>query len=218
MSQYIQGVVDYIPMIQPFQPDFNLFQNVLQLKDSQYKAGYNKLSALYGTLLNSPMLREENVELRNTFFTDISAQIQKISSLDLSKTQNVDAAYKVFQPLIDNDYIVKDMAYTKQAYNQLKQADNFRNCTNEKECGGKYWEGGVRAIQYQMKDFSKATAEESLGFSAPRYTPAVNVAEKAMKFAKDMGFNMQSVTWTKDGRYQVTTKNGTQMIPSLTKS
>jgi hypothetical protein len=108
------------------------------------------------------------------------------------------------------------MAYTKQAYNQLKQADNFRNCTNEKECGGKYWEGGVRAIQYQMKDFSKATAEESLGFSAPRYTPAVNVAEKAMKFAKDMGFNMQSVTWTKDGRYQVTTKNGTQMIPSLT--
>jgi len=55
-----------------------------------------------------------------------------------------------------------------------------------------------------------------LGFSAPRYTPAVNVAEKAMKFAKDMGFNMQSVTWTPDGRYQVTTKNGTQMIPSLT--
>jgi len=216
MSQYIQGVVDYIPMIQPFQPDFNLFQNVLQLKDSQYKAGYNKLSALYGTLLNSPMLREENIELRNTFFNDISAQIQKISSLDLSKTQNVEAAYKVFQPLVDNDYIVKDMAYTKQAYNQLKQADNFRNCTNEKECGGKYWEGGVRAIQYQMKDFSKATAEESLGFSAPRYTPAVNVAEKAMKFAKDMGFNMQSVTWTKDGRYQVTTKNGTQMIPSLT--
>ena len=216
MSQYIQGVVDYIPMIQPFQPDFNLFQNVLQTKDAQYKAGYNKLSALYGTLLNSPMLREENVELRNTFFNDISAQIQKISSLDLSKTQNVEAAYKVFQPLVDNDYIVKDMAYTKQAYNQLKQADNFRNCTNEKECGGKYWEGGVRAIQYQMKDFSKATAEESLGFSAPRYTPAVNVAEKAMKFAKDMGFNMQSVTWTKDGRYQVTTKNGTQMIPSLT--
>jgi len=162
------------------------------------------------------MLREENVELRNTFFNNISSEIQKISSLDLSKTQNVEAAYKVFQPLVDNDYIVKDMAYTKQAYNELKRADGFRNCTNEKECGGKYWEGGVRAIQYQMKDFSKSSADESLGFSAPRYTPAVNVAEKAMKFAKDMGFNMQSVTWTPDGRYQVTTKNGTQMIPSLT--
>lgn len=67
-----------------------------------------------------------------------------------------------------------------------------------------------------MQDFSKSAAEESLGFSAPRYTPAVNVAEKAMKFAKDMGFNMQTVSWTPDGRYQVTTKNGTQMIPSLT--
>jgi hypothetical protein len=78
MSQYIQGIVDYIPMIQPFQPDFNLFQNVLQTKDAQYKAGYDKLSSLYGTLLNSPMSREDNLELRNKFFNDISAQIQKI--------------------------------------------------------------------------------------------------------------------------------------------
>ena len=68
MSQYIQGVVDYVPMIQPFQPDLNFFQNVLQLKESQYKAGYDKLSSLYGTLLNSPISREDNIELRNTFF------------------------------------------------------------------------------------------------------------------------------------------------------
>jgi hypothetical protein len=216
MSQYIPGIVQYVPQVQPYRPDLNFYQKVLETKQAQYKAGYDQLSSLYGNLLESPMLRTENIDLRNKFFNQISADIAKVSSMDLSLPQNVEAAGKIFQPLTDNKYILKDMAYTKQAYGQLRQADNFRNCTNEKECGGKYWEGGVRAIQYQMQDFSKSSAEESLGFSAPRYTPAVNVAEKAMKFAKDMGFNMQTVSWTKDGRYQVTTKNGTQMIPSLT--
>jgi len=216
MSQYIPGIVQYVPQVQPYRPDLNFYQKVLETKQTQYKAGYDQLSALYGNLLESPMLRTENIDLRNKFFNQIGAEISKISSMDLSLPQNVEAAGKVFQPLIDNKYIMKDMAYTKQAYGQLTQADNFRNCTDEKKCGGKYWEGGVRAIQYQMGDFAKSGAEESLGFSAPRYTPAVNVAEKAMKFAKDMGFNMQTVSFSPDGRYQVTTKNGTQMIPSLT--
>lgn len=216
MSQYIPGIVQYVPQVQPYRPDLNFYQKVLETKQAQYKAGYDQLSSLYGNLLESPMLRTENIDLRNKFFNQIGAEISKISSMDLSLPQNVEAAGKVFQPLIDNKYIMKDMAYTKQAYGQLRQADNFRNCTDEKKCGGKYWEGGVRAIQYQMADFAKSGAEESLGFSAPRYTPAVNVAEKAMRFAKDMGFNMQTVSWTADGRYQVTTKNGTQMIPSLT--
>ena len=216
MSQYIPGIVQYVPQVQPYRPDLNFYQQVLQTKQAQYKAGYDQLSGLYGNLLESPMLRTENIDLRNKFFNEISAEISKISSMDLSLPQNVEAASKVFQPLIDNKYIMKDMAYTKQAYGQLRRADEFRNCTDEKKCGGKYWEGGVKAIQYQMGDFAKSGAEESIGFSAPRYTPAVNVAEKAMKFAKDMGFNMQTVSFSPDGRYKITTKNGQEMIPSLT--
>jgi hypothetical protein len=216
MSQYIQGVVNYIPQIQPYKPDLNFYQQVLQTKQAQYDAGYNKLSGLYADLLQSPMLRTENIDLRNKFFNQIGTEISKISGMDLSLPQNVQAARQVFQPLVDNKYILKDMAYTKRAYGELQKADNFRNCTDEKKCGGKYWEGGVRAVQYQMGDFAKSSADDSLNFNAPRYTPAVNVGEKAMKFAKEMGFNMQTVNWTKDGRYQVTTKNGTQIVPSLT--
>ena len=216
MSKYIPGIVDYVSKIQPFKPNLNFFQQVLETKEAQYKAGYDKLSSLYGTLLESPMLRTENIELRNKFFNDISSQITKISSMDLSLSQNVDAASNVFQPLIDNDYIMKDMAYTKQAYAELSKADYFKNCTDEKKCGGKYWEGGVRAVQYQMADFAKSSADESLKFTSPTYTPYVNIPKKAMEFAKEMGFNMQTVTWSPDGRYRITTKNGQQMIPSLT--
>ena len=216
MSQYIPGIVDYVPQIQPFKPNLNFFQQVLETKEAQYKAGYDRLSSLYGNLLQSPMLRTENIELRNKFFNDIASEISKVSSMDLSLSQNVEAASKIFQPLIDNDYIMKDMAYTKQSYAELQKAESFRNCTDEKKCGGKYWEGGVRAVQYQMADFAKSSADESLKFTAPRFTPAVNIPKKAMEFAKEMGFNMQTVSWSPDGRYRITTKNGVQMIPSLT--
>jgi hypothetical protein len=216
MSQYIPGIVDYIPQVQPYKPNLNFYQQVLETKNAQYKEGYQQISNLYGNLLESPMLRSENIDLRNKFFNQISSEIAKISGLDLSLSQNINAAQQIFQPLVDNKYILKDMAYTKRAYAELNKAENFKNCIDEKTCGGKYWEGGVRAVQYQMADFAKSSAEDSLGFDAPRYTPAVNIGEKAMKFAKDMGFNMQTVSWSPDGRYKVTTKNGAQMIPSLT--
>jgi len=217
MSQYIPGVVDYVPQIQPYKPNLNFYQQVLETKNAQYQQGYDKLSSLYGNLLESPMLRDENIDLRNKFFNDIGAQISKISGLDLSLSQNVDAASKIFQPLTDNKYILKDMAYTKRAYNELQRGENFRNCTDEKKCGGKYWDGGIRAIQYQMADFAKSTADESLGFDAPKFTPYVNVPEKAMKFAKEMGFETTPPpTMSPDGRFLVTTTNGVTMIPSLT--
>jgi len=219
MSQYIPGVVDYVPQVQPYKPNLNFYQQVLETKNAQYQQGYDKLSSLYGNLLDSPMLREENIDLRNKFFNDIGAQISKISGLDLSLSQNVEAASKVFQPLINNKYILKDMAYTKRAYSELQRGENFRNCTDEKKCGGKYWDGGIRAVQYQMEDFTKATADESLAFNPPKFTPYVNVPEKAIKFAKEMGFETVSApTMSPDGRYLVTTTNGIQMIPSLTNS
>lgn len=215
MSQYIQGVVDYIPMIQPFQPDFNLFTKVLETKDAQYKAGYDKLSSLYGTLLNSPMSREDNIELRNKFFNDISAQIQKISSLDLSKSQNVDAAYKVFQPLIDNDYILKDMSYTKTAYDEMQRGESLRNCTDPKKCPGQYWDGGARLIQYDVENFKQARREDTLRMQNPRFVPKVNLSKQAMDYAKEMGFKITLPKHSPDGRYIIHTTNGPNMIPGL---
>lgn len=217
MSQYIPGVVDYIPQIQPFQPDLNFYQQVLQTKNAQYEEGYNKISSYYGNLLESPMLRTENLDLRNQFFNDIAKDITKISGMDLSMPQNVEAASKIFQPLVDNKYILKDMAYTKKAYGELDRAERLKNCTDEKKCGGKYWEGGVRALQYQMQEFSNSSAEDSLKMNAPSYTPYINVQEKAIAWAKEMGFNVTYAP-VKSGGYLITAKNGPQMIPDLTQA
>lgn len=215
MATYLQGVTDYIPQIQPFKPDYNFYQGVLEGKEAQYQAGYDKLSSVYGTLLNSPMLRQGNLDRREKFFNQVNRDIERISAMDLSKEQNVSTAYKVFQPMIDDDFMMKDMAWTKNYQKEVSRSEYFRNCIDEKKCGGKYWQDGVRALNYQAEDFSKSSDQQSLSFSNAKYTPFVNVMEKAMKTAKEMGFSMQSVSWSPDGRYIVTTKGGTQMIMPL---
>jgi hypothetical protein len=218
MATYLPGVTDYIPQIQPFKPDYNFYANILQTKEAQYKAGYDKLSNIYGTLLNSEMLRDDNINRRTEFFSNIDNQIKKIAGLDLSKQQNISAAQKVFQPLIDDKYIQKDMAFTRVWRGQQERGKSLKNCTDPDKCGGEWWDGGDRALNYQAEDFRNATADESLSFTNPSYTPYVNTYKKAMDFAKDMGFDTKRVTFSADGRFIITTKNGPEVIPDLTKA
>lgn len=218
MATYITGVTDYIPQIQPFKPDLNFYQGVLETKQAQYQAGYDKISNMYGTLLNSELSRGDNMERRDEFFNKIQSNIQKISGLDLSRSENVSAAGKIFQPLIDDKYLLKDMSFTKKYRDEQGKAQYFLNCTDEKKCGGKYWDGGVRALDYQRADFIDASLEESMSFQNPTYTPYVDVYKKAMDFAKDMGFNIKTIDFTPDGLYRITTKNGPAMVTGLTEA
>ena len=218
MATYIQGVTDYIPQIQPFKPDLNFYQGVLETKQAQYKAGYDQLSNIYGTMLNSELSRTDNTERRDEFFNKIQTQIQKISGLDLSRNENVEAAQKVFQPIIDDNYILKDMSFTKSYRREQGKADYFMNCTDPKTCGGKWWEGGVRALDYQRQDFMEAGLEQSLGYQNPMYTPYVNVNKMAQEFAEEMGYKVKTPSLTADGRYKIMTTNGPQMVTGLTEA
>jgi hypothetical protein len=89
MASYLQGTTDYIPQIQPFQPDYNFLGNVLQAKQSKYDVAHKQLNKMYGTLLYSPMSREDNIQQRDNFLQAIDQDIKKMSGLDLSLQENV---------------------------------------------------------------------------------------------------------------------------------
>jgi hypothetical protein len=213
MATYIQGITDYIPKLQPFQPDFNFFQKALETKQGQYDAGYNKISAAYGQLLNSELTREPNVQRRNEFFTGIDNEIKRLSGVDLSLPENVEKANKIFQPLIDNDYFRADLSYTKMYGNAKKKSQGLRDNPNPKDPDIKWWAEGDRALEYQREDFAKSTDEQSLRFSAPRYVPFVNAAEKLYKFGKDNDINPE--TLSQSGGYNIIYANGEAAIPKL---
>lgn len=215
MATYLPGITDYIPHIQPFRPDYNFYQKALETKEGQYKAGYDKISNLYGTLLNSEMLREPNKVKRDKFFSQVQNDIQRMSSVDLSLEENVDTAYQVFQPIIDDKNITRDMAWTKNYRREKQKGEYFRNCLDPKECGGKWWKEGDQALDYMAQDFSKSDDSAAMKFQNARYTPYVNPEEKAMSIIKELAPDVESVSLDKSGQWIYKTKNGEALTAPL---
>lgn len=210
MSSYVTGIPDYIPQLQNFQPDLNYFSNVLQSKQGQYDSAHKQLNSIYGTMLNSPMIRDGNISRREDFFKMIDQDVKRISGLDLAKEENVNAAMQVFKPLYEDKYIVKDMTWTKQLQNQMQRAEQFRTCIDPDKCGGSFWEDGLKALQYKAEEFKNTDNEQSLTFQSPAYTPFQNLTKKAIEAAKTAGFNI-SVD-SKKGGYIVTDTNGNLLL------
>jgi hypothetical protein len=213
MATYIPGLTDYIPQIQEFKPDYNFYNKALQMRQSKYDAAHEQLSTLYGSLLNSPMLREKNVAERDQFFKVIDQDIKKMASLDLSKQQNVQAASSIFNQMLDNKNIVKDMTWTRNWQKQHQRADAMRNCVDAEKCGGTWWQGGVDYLNYQAEDFKNATDDEAMGFGNARYVASQNITDMAMKVAKDLDLNIK--VDTRKGGFIVTTKNGMNAVKPL---
>jgi hypothetical protein len=213
MATYLTGSNKYIPQIQPYQPDLNFYKTVLDTKTAQYEAGYDRVNSIYGTLLNSPLTRQDTSTMRNDFFSKANNEIQRLAGVDLSMEDNQSAAFQVFKPLTTNKLFAKDVNFTKDLYNEYDRSEFFRNCMNEKECGGKYWQGGVDYLQYKAQDFAQADENIAMGMESPKYVPFVNTVQNAVDFAISSKLEMQTVT--SDGRYIYTTTNGTPMETPL---
>ena len=213
MASYLNGVTPYIPQIQPFTPDLNFYSGVLDFKQSKTDAGREQLSTMYGSLLNAPMMRDDNIASRDAFFKTIDQDIKKMSTMDLSREANVNAAMGVFSQMLDNKGIVKDMVWTKNYQKESRRGEGFRNCVDPDKCGGAWWEGGDRALQYKADEFRKASKEAAMGFGNVRYTPYQDVQKKAIALAKDAGLSI-SIDQLQGG-YITTTKNGPMLVGPL---
>lgn len=207
MATYIQGLTDYIPEIQPFQPDLNFYSNVMQIKQTRYDDAKNKINDLYGSLLYADMTNPENIKRRDNYFKVIDQDIKKISGLDLSLQQNVDQALNVFKGFHDDKYMPTDMAWTKKYKAAVGKHNMLKNCTDPKKCGDMIaWDEGLQELEYKREAFAKAGLEETLNMEAPSYTGYFNWKPGAMKFAKEQGMSI-----TKDkstGKFIVRNKNG----------
>jgi signal peptidase I len=222
MASYIPQVTDYIPEFQPFQPDYNFLNNVLQKKQGQYDTNYKALSQTYGTLLNSPMMRQDNIQKRNEYFKLIDQDIKKISGLDLSLQQNVESANSVFDSFSQNKDLVQDIVYTKKYNQQLENAESFKlNCGDPTKCDGQYWDTGVNALKLRAEEYMKAGKEEAMKMSPGEYVPYINVPQKAVSYLNgllskggDNGFGLSGVIMSSNGMYQMTMKNGSLIAVS----
>lgn len=213
MATFLQGVTDYIPEFQPFQPDLNFYSNVLQTKQTQYDSNYKSLNNIYGQYFYADLTHDDNIKRKDELMKNIDFNLKRVSGLDLSLSQNVDQAEQVFKPFYEDKYLMKDMAYTKNYNDQKSRALSLKNSDDVKQ-NEKYWDTGVLAMDYQREEFKNSSVADTLNFQNMEYTPYVNVKKLTFELAKQFG-NVKTVSFSKDNRYRITTTNGSQLIEPL---
>lgn len=216
MATYLQGVTDFVPEIQPFQPDFNFYANYLQTKQNQYDSNYKNLSNLYGELYHGAVTRDDSSKMKDENLKKIDFELKRVSGLDLSLEQNVEQAKQVFKPFYENKHLMKDMALTKNYNNTLSRTYAMKNSKDEKE-RARYWDTGVKSMQYRLDEFKNAASSEVLNFGSIQYTPYSNAAKKYMDMAKEYNLSVDITQADKSGMYFVRQKNGELILPSLQK-
>ena len=216
MATYLQGVTDYIPQFQPFQPDLNFYANALQTKQTQYDSNYKALNNVYGQYFYADLTHGDNIKKKDELIKAIDFNLKRISGLDLSLEQNVEQAKQVFKPFYNDKLLMKDMAWTKNTNSQRAYGAGLKNNRDEK-LRGQYWDDAIRAIDYKTEEFKNSPLNETMNFDNVSYTPYVDVYTKAQKIADDAGFDeVESVDMTPDGRFMVKTKGGLNVVDELT--
>ena len=203
MATYLKDVQGNIPDIEKFNPNYTFYAEALQSRQSAYDTNHEKLNNLYGSLLNGGMFRDEDIKSRDEFFKAISDDIKKISGSDLSSPQNVIAAERVFNQILDNKYVKQDLYNYRKAQSKQKYIDNLRLYDKE----GKYWEGMGQLLNYQILDYKEADRDSALDVNIGDIAEGVNVNDLIAKSLKDMNLG-DVVQEISDGNYITKYTNG----------
>lgn len=216
MATYIQNVQDKVTQVRPPQTNWQFEAQLLSTRQAKYDAGHNKLSKMYGQILNAGLTREGNVEAREEFFQLIDNDLRKVAGVDLSLDSNVTQARAVFNQIYDNDFLVKDMVWTKNFQGEMKRAEGFKNCVDPAECGGQYWEDGVKAMNYKREEFKNSTNNESMRVQNVRYVPFNNMMKQAMADMETAGLDITTMPDPQGGKWKMKVRNGKNAIGPLT--
>ena len=107
MATYIKGADTYLPDIKPFTPDYKFLSAVLETRQDKYDTNFKATNELYNKVVYADLSRNDTKERRDQYAEQIAPQIEKISGMDLSLQQNVNAAKDVFAPFYEDDITVK---------------------------------------------------------------------------------------------------------------
>lgn len=212
MATYIQGLTQYLPQIQPFQRDFNFFANVMQKKQTEYDSGHQAMNKLYGSIFYSDISRADNQEKKAEILSAIDHDLRKVSGLDLSLNENVRQAQQVFRPFYEDQNLMKDISYTKTYQSSMQKGLSAKDCVG-KDCPDVYWDGGLRLLEHQMKNFKSVSADKAMQMRNPTYVNKFNMMKEAAKAAKENNFEIV-FEGPKNG-YIVKEKNGPNAIAPL---
>ena len=216
MAKYPQGVSSFIPQYQPYQVDFNYVNNVLATKQDQYDRNWKAINKIYGQLYYADLTHPDSIQKKEQLEKQIDFNLKRVAGLDLSLEQNATQALQIFKPFYEDNKLMYDMAFTKNAKMQKLTGESYSTATDEK-LREQAWSEGIKAIDYKIDEFRNSPYDQIFSVASPKFVPYQNVNKKAMAYAKELGIKVKDFTFTKDGRYIIEQQNGQPLVGPLYK-
>lgn len=214
MATYVPGYQRYERETTPFTPDYKFLSSVLDTRQDRFDTNYKQLSDQYSKIVYADMSRDDTIDARNQYTEQLIPKIEKLSGMDLSIRQNVDAAETLFKPFYEDDLIIKDLVFTSQYKRNMQLAGTLKESANADE-RKKYWSTGIQAMNYQMQDFKMDSRDDALKAALPTYVENVDLEAMSMKILKDAGFEdvEMDLPVKKGDPFIIRQKNGSLQVP-----
>lgn len=213
MATYLEGGVDFIPPVIPFQPNYNLILSTLQYRQGQYDQGFAQLKNSANSVINSQLLNETNIEKRKQILSNAESALKSLPTVDLSLPQNVAAAKNVFRPFYEDTDILLDMKETKSYTNERNRGMALRNSDKEEE-RKRFWNIGIQDLDDWAEEFSKASPEQMRMLRSRRYVGKPQTEEKILEMFASGKLNRTVDQLT--GQVKITDTNGKELVDPLT--
>lgn len=149
MATYLPNVTDFIPDIQPFQPDWSVIDKTMRLKQGRYDQNYSALQNTYSSLLNIPQLKQDQIDKRDKFLKKAFQNIGDLASVDLSLPENIASAKNVFAPLYNDTEFLGNASISKH-YNQQEQ---FAESLRQKDGGKEFSMDNLNYVRLQKQEY-----------------------------------------------------------------
>jgi hypothetical protein len=185
MATYVPGAETYLPDIKPFTPDYKFLSAVLDTRQDRYNTNWKATNDLYNKVVYADLSRKDTKEQRDQYTNQLAPSLEKISGMDLSLAQNVDAAKSVFAPFFEDDLIVSDIMHTTNYRKEMDYANRLMGNADE-ALRNNYSADGVKGLQYHMDDFINASPDKAIKMGLPKFVENANIMEMSQKILGEM--------------------------------
>lgn len=185
MATYVPGAETYLPDIKPFTPDYKFLSAVLDTRQDRYNTNWKATNDLYNKVVYADLSRTDTKEQRDQYINQLAPSLEKISGMDLSLAQNVDAAKSVFAPFFEDDLIVSDIMHTTNYRKEMDYANRLMGNPDD-EMRNRYSPDGVKGLQYHMEDFINASPDKAMKMGLPKFIENANIMEMSQKILGEM--------------------------------
>lgn len=205
-SPYQQNDYNAVNSFRPYQLPINSIFKAVSAQNKYWDEGALRIKQVYDTALDLQLTNKENQQIRNDFMKNAEKELQKFSSMDVSKNDVQRSAFKIFDPLLKDTGILTDDQATRRIASLEATISAARRNNNGKDYSDSNAMVALQGV-YEFRNSQDRMAGQTYLENAKDFTPYYDVSKEffdVLKNCKGPVFSSTNPGEKESDRYMLT--------------